>query len=94
MVEELQTEKKNRDVGVINVNGKGSYAMKADGFGSKALNEIGGNCNLGANASGGMLSSNGATISNEGTINIDSSHGLTADTKVGFALRFKGKVQQ
>ena len=81
----------DRNVGVINVNGKGSYAMKADGFGSKALNEIGGTINVGANASGGMLATNGATISNEGTINIDSSHGLTADTKVGFALQTQGE---
>ena len=81
----------DRNVGVINVNGKGSYAMKADGFGSKALNEIGGTINVGANASGGILATNGATISNEGTINIDSSHGLTADTKVGFALQTQGE---
>ena len=65
--------------------------MKADGFGSKALNEIGGTINVGANASGGILATNGATISNEGTINIDSSHGLTADTKVGFALQTQGE---
>ena len=77
----------DRNVGVINVNGKGSYAMKADGFGSKALNEIGGTINVGANASGGMLATNGGTISNEGTINIDSSHKLTDNTKVGFALQ-------
>lgn len=79
----------NDSDGTININGKKSYGMKANGVGSSATNK--GTINVGVNASGGMLATNGATISNEGTINIDSSHKLTDDTKEGFALQTQGE---
>lgn len=75
--------------GTINVSGANSFGMKAEGFGSLAINK--GTINVGANASGGMLATGGATISNEGTINIDKSHGLNNDNKKDFALQTQGE---
>ena len=79
----------NDSDGTININGKNSYGMKANGVGSSATNK--GIINVGANASGGMLATNGATISNKGTINIDSSHGLNDGNKKDFALQTQGE---
>lgn len=79
----------NGSSGVINVDGEKSFGMKANGFGSSAINK--GTINVGADASGGMLATGGGTISNEGTINIDKSHGLNDSNKKDFALQTQGE---
>lgn len=77
----------NEKDGIINVNGAGSYAMKADGENSWAVND--GTINIGKNAGGAMLATNGGKITNDenGVINIDSSHANSQDSADKFALK-------
>lgn len=77
----------NETGGIINVNGTGSYAMKADGVNSEAVNN--GTINIGKNAGGAMQATNGGKITNDenGVINIDSSLANSQDSADNFALK-------
>lgn len=76
----------NEKGGIINVKGNGSYAMKADGVNSWAVNEEGATINVGTTAGGAMWATNSGKITNDGTINLEKREGLTEDNKNGFAM--------
>lgn len=76
----------NEKGGIINVKGNGSYAMKADGVNSWAVNEEGATINVGTTAGGAMWATNSGKITNKGTINLEKREGLTEDNKNGFAM--------